>query len=277
MNDNPHRAVGRYTRFKAFSILLSCLRSPDKHQRDSVVALYNLLPPLSELEADKDGDLKPPTQEVQLGNLILDLAEQIPYAHPAQMKLAHVVQQFPITYRCTRLVEMEEYNEYRGMDKFRQTCGSWFSPSFEAQHQLNAVAFQARLSTLGIIDNIFNEIWAMRLILEVPSSKIQAANFSTRVAITALWVLDSVDFCTEPLAEYIGGCFAPKELYDDAVIGIERWRFRMGRLKDVCENGSGDPDRVLTQEARGLGLGAVKLMEALAEIILEDKLVYLRR
>ncbi|KAL4794561.1 hypothetical protein BDV19DRAFT_390165 [Aspergillus venezuelensis] len=223
MNDNPHRTVGHYIRFKAFTILLSYLESPGKHQWDSVVALYNLLPPPSDLEADEDGDLKPSTQEVRLGNPILDLAEQIPYAHPAQMRLARVVQQLAVTDRCTRLVEMEGCSEYQSLDRFRQTCGerggrSWFSPS-EAQRQLNAVAFQARLSTLGIVDNIFNEVWALRLILEVPPSKNQAANFSTHVAIAALWVLyaghamfNSVVFCTEPLTEYIGGCFAPKKL-----------------------------------------------------------------
>ncbi|KAL4967817.1 uncharacterized protein BDV14DRAFT_197457 [Aspergillus stella-maris] len=98
--------------------------------------------------------------------------------------------------------------------------------------------------------------------------------FSTRVAIAAVWVLyaghamfKSVVVCTEPFTEHIGGCFAPKELYHGPVFGIERRRFWTARLKSICEDGSGDAERALTPEARGLGLQAVQTMEALAETV----------
>ncbi|KAL4938390.1 hypothetical protein BDV06DRAFT_200992 [Aspergillus oleicola] len=237
------------------------------------------LPPQS-LEEDEDGHPNPSLQEVKLGNLISGAAEQVPYAHPAQMRLARVVNQLARTDRCTKLVDIEDYKKFESMDSFRQNCGergdrSWYSES-EAKRLLNTVAFQARPFTIRLVDHTPNKIWVLRFTLEVPASKISPANFSTRVAIAALWVVygghamfNAVIVNTEPL-NAMSQWSQTKELHNGLIFGNERWRFWIGRLRKICEDGSSataTPGPTVSDEARQLGLKAVKPMEALAETV----------
>ncbi|RDW64429.1 uncharacterized protein DSM5745_09840 [Aspergillus mulundensis] len=184
--DDPHEVHGDFTIWKAFQVLNEYLdpTADASHSLDEAFALlYAMLPKKT---------IKSSHAEDGMFVLIWDIAEQIPYSHPAQEKLLALYQRLA---ESDKIVHPEDPTEtLEGTQEFAHSSTLlWaFEDKSEAQGVVNACAFYARLEAAGLTSLAISRIYAFQDYLEnKPLAKDvefpQDANYT--IAVCAMWVL----------------------------------------------------------------------------------------
>ncbi|QGA17132.1 hypothetical protein EYB26_004802 [Talaromyces marneffei] len=258
------KVEGRYSDWKAFNILCQFLLQDDLSVRQAVSLLHNILP--TKKEENLGG------QPGMLVCVLLDIARQIPYSHPAQIQLVRLVGELRKSDRLTfHAIDYDQgYSFYTSMPDLGMTLREWspWTMGFdEVAHGVNMAAFAARLSASGIINGISFAIWDMRDNLEEDDES-DLEHYSEYISCAAMWILCSGQwFFTEmvyvqrspaDLAE-VGPSWRTGSLYKGPILGLERWKFWQKAFIAAAESVHAN------EECKTLSLKSANIMQALAE------------
>ncbi|KAF7169899.1 hypothetical protein CNMCM6106_004769 [Aspergillus hiratsukae] len=265
-DDFRYRYVGRmesmdYIEDEVFQILNDYLQPDTKTHVDSAVkSILALLP--------ENNPFSPKVWKV--GEVVLQLAEQIPYHHPSQFKLARVMEELTTSPKFT--IEIPEKNAlYIRGQRFKDALRDWYKGPSEDEPQAwpNLNAFFAHEASTHIRPHHPDfAIWTLREAFEEPANPmhwqtsfpgmrnqqiIAAAQYilwdGQGLFKHALWrdsIEDTKDW--EPGLDFFG----------DAAFSLKRWRlWKDGFRKAAAEDGG------MSDECRKVSAKAATLMEAL--------------
>ncbi|KAL4792193.1 hypothetical protein BDV19DRAFT_392366 [Aspergillus venezuelensis] len=244
---------GDYSTVKAFEILKEYLESNgSKHRAYS--QLSSMFP--KDRPTNLAARIEVDDAQEMLGCLILEVAEQIPFSHPAQMALAKLFALLRDSPRFRMLIDGYQFHQYCALKctymKLRRPDSA-----------LNAVAFQARLTALGAVDNRSYMIFSIAQTLEQDQPNRPDSVLGVELARCAVWILCSglqayhtvVLYPPDltPRLERVWGCGA---MYNGPIFGLDRWSFWRSRLLAYVD------DLRISQEHREMCLDAALMMDA---------------
>ncbi|KAL3476732.1 hypothetical protein BJX99DRAFT_258066 [Aspergillus californicus] len=245
-----------WTEDKLFPILNDFLQPDTTRSLDETFkAIMDLLPQSTSVDTDVWA----------AGTVILELAEQIPYSHPSQLKLARLVDTLSLTdrfnyrpdergvrYRCTRLGDA--------------MCDAFDGPNPDIPNEWpNLSAFYAHLeachihpyrpsSAIQTLRSAFEER------MEDEEDYFQGMKDQSILAAAQyiLWsgneLFKAVSYAGD-VEESDQGAWHPGPLYDgDWTLNLQRWRFWKGGFEAAVQ------DESLGEEARDVADRAAKLM-----------------
>ncbi|KAL3455646.1 hypothetical protein BJX64DRAFT_294824 [Aspergillus heterothallicus] len=257
--------IGRYSDFEAFKIFKRLLEpGGDLDIDDAGKLFYEMLEP-----RDIAHWAENESQFQNLGICFLEIAEQIPYAHPSHSTLVSVMIWLIQSDKVTVLTSASRY--YESLEDFKTEIyghmNERWANDVEAKRYANMASFLARLDTEGILDISLYVLWDMRDALEYDHSK-QPADAGNWVRVLAGLIL-----CGGPRFFRRLVLWAPAEtennkrayscgpLYSGPLFGRQRWRFWHMALAAKAEENEVD------EECRELGRKAADFMAALARDI----------
>ncbi|GIK03849.1 hypothetical protein Aspvir_007924 [Aspergillus viridinutans] len=258
-----YRYVGTtdYSQEKVFQILNDYLQPDTKTSLDSAVHwILALLPEKEPLS----------TEVWDVGEVVLQLAEQIPYHHPSQIKLARFMEELTLSPKLT--TELSESNVlYMRGQRFKESLRDWYNgPGEDApQEWPNLNAFFAHEASTHIRPHQPDfAIWTLRDAFENPAEPIHwSASFKgmrdQQIIAAAQYILwDGQELfkhvlCPNSMGDTKG--WEPGLLYfGDASLSLKRWRFWKDRFRKAAGEDSG-----MSDECRNVSTKAATLMEAL--------------
>ncbi|CRG86319.1 hypothetical protein PISL3812_03324 [Talaromyces islandicus] len=249
---------GRYSDWKAFGILTRYLEpGSDLSDEQATELLYDILPSPDNKKLSGQPDM--------LGCVLLDIAKQIPYHHPSQIRLLNLFKRLGKTDKMTLHFSHEEYkySYYNTMHFLKITLREWFPWSDE----VNFCAFVARLSTTEILnyfDGLNYAIWTMRDNLEEEHNDGEYSNDA--ISSSAMWIIcagqwlfnELVQFPRNINDEYYESAWKVGPLYQGPIIGLERWKFWQKAFTVAAESSNAN------DECKKNALKAANLMEVIA-------------
>ncbi|KAL3473006.1 hypothetical protein BJX99DRAFT_261823 [Aspergillus californicus] len=274
--DARDAADNQYSDWAAFQIFQRCLEDGgDLSELEAAKQLYRLI--LSRAKDELRTIKYPPGQTEYLAQLVIQIAQQIPYNHPSQNRLLKIVQYLMSSDRFLSFYGMhelpdKEFGSYHQWETLYSAIADgyianadWKNPEQERWY-INFHAFIVRF--VAAMDNgkVHQLRWPIELLsdqlektLEKPESHLNTmvTSASLSVLYTGQWLFHKVTlYPPRLLAEQEPG-FVPGELYNGAMFGMERWQYWKQALKAKADIPH------LGDEARGLALKAVDFMDAL--------------
>ncbi|KAL4969411.1 DUF3632 domain-containing protein [Aspergillus stella-maris] len=291
LNGHRGQASGTYSPEAAYSILQQYLLPDEEDEGLSLETAFRSLngmayfpePPTKNpaFETPRERSLRKSHSVVMdMSHLLIHVARQIPYHHPAQDKLVKLIvrlsqsKHFIFTgsftghTRMAYLMEELAEQNYHIFPLDNSRCCST-SRQLVNTRALNLSAFSARLQSAGLDSSFPSDIlWAMSEFEEEldADANYDPALLSARIIAASTWILFAGDYnyravvlapaLVTPDLERIhrgGG------LYTGPVLGLERWMFWVRRLDEVSRLAG------VSGEAHERGQEAVGVMKALAE------------
>ncbi|KAF7594723.1 hypothetical protein BBP40_008430 [Aspergillus hancockii] len=212
----------------------------------------------------------PLSDEVALvGDIVLELAQQIPYHHPSQVKLARVME--GLTTSPKFISGPHSSGQYMRGQRFKESLRDTYNgPNGEfPQEWANLMAFYAHISAIHILphDSTY-AIWTMRDAFEerqVPWGPPFKGERNQRILAAAQFILwDGTELFKDvisPDLEDERPSWAPGLLcFSEHRLSIRRWHFWKDGFKKAAEESSG-----LSEECRIVAGKAARLMGAIEE------------
>ncbi|BCS25030.1 DUF3632 domain-containing protein [Aspergillus puulaauensis] len=266
--DNPDlEVIDKYETVKAFQVLKQYLESEELSVDEAASQLYQMMP---------DYKTQIGAAEDDLGVVIMDIAEQIPYYHTLQLKLVELMKQLARSHRFNKICgdkkKLARYTALEALDaEMGDRCFLDWENDLEASRIINSCAFSARLAGAGTISRPMTPIIrSFRAALETHLSVIRGLDsLSVFVSVSSVWMLAGAGYYAyvnivlnpPPVDALLQQAYQPHELYDGPIFGIQRWNFWQRALAERAQDGR------LSEEARVLARKAADYMEALARDI----------